>query len=368
MIPFGTRQSIDPNLPIVAAEGHHTCRMCGGGCRSYDVMLTEREAHRLDLDLWRPLLNAVPDDVPLVKLDEATRQYTLSKIDDRCVFLDTDNLCIIHKSSGAAAKPIACQLFPRQVVVAPDGLHLSLNVGCRRLVEMTDADDLPDFEEARRLLDSVQAVTTIGDNVPLTPTLTISYAEFTSRSAELLTILGSPAADWPTIWQNMRVAAALLLTIPNDAPADGLPGVAPFDALRRLIGISSSVRPTLMALYWRTEGWLGAIGEHGLRLPALDNLAAPPGFVAVVAQQYLDGDQAALHRTARTGWVALLMTIIGGLHGAAWRIEHAGERADHALNEALSDALDLTLSPAGQLALTEPNQIAFLRALSEISV
>ena len=229
MSTFSSRRAVDPTLELhVTTYSHHTCRLCGGGCRSYDVMLTEREARRLDLEMWRPLLNDIPEDAPLVLLDEATHQYTLNKVADRCVFLDTDNLCIIHKSAGMAAKPIACQFFPFQTVQAPDGLHVSLNVGCRRLVEMTDADDLPDTAAARRILSEVQSVVTIGETLPLTPDLTIDYAEFTAWQDRLIAILTVPETDWARTWERWQDAARLLLEIPADEPPTTLTDSACF--------------------------------------------------------------------------------------------------------------------------------------------
>ncbi len=367
MTPFSTRQAVDPDLQLhTASHSHHRCKLCGGGCRSYDIMLTEREARRLDLDMWRPLLNDVPDDVPLVILDEATHQYTLNKVDDRCVFLDTDNLCIVHKSAGMDAKPIACQFFPLQVVQAPDGIHVSLNVGCRRLVEMTDSDDAPDLDGARRLLSQVQAITTIGDTLPLTPDQQITYAEFLGWQTKLIDILTVPENDWRAVWERVRVAADLLLTIPA-APTEP-DRLALFRALHSLTINAPPVRHTLTALYRRSEKWLFAITnltpipspftERGVG----GEVNFPSKFIATVARQSLEGQQAALHRTARTGWVALLGSIVGGIYDAATRVD---QRPDHALNEAVSDAIDLFLSPAGQIALTEPNQQAFLLALRD---
>ncbi len=367
MTPFSTRTAVDPALELrVASHSRHTCKLCGGGCRSYDVMLTEREARRLDLAMWRPLLHDVPDDAPLVVLDEATHQYTLNKVNDRCVFLDTDELCIVHKSAGMDAKPIACQFFPLQAVQAPDGLHLSLNVGCRRLVEMTDADSVPDLDGARRLLSQVQAVTTIGETLPLAPDHEISYAEFSAWQAKLLGLLTVPESEWRHVWERLRAAADLLLIIPADALMPGTEPVALFQALHRLTVNTPPVRHTLTALYRRSEPWLTRLmtASAPFDAPIMDQLAAPPQFIAMVARQSLEGQQAALHRTARTGWVALLAALIGGLYGAVERIEQTDQRPDHALNEAISDATDLFLSPAGQIALTEPNQQAFLLALS----
>jgi len=57
--------------------------------------------------------------------------YILAKGEGtRCLFLDTDGLCIIHKKLGAEAKPSMCRLFP----YLPSATHvddrISVNFGC----------------------------------------------------------------------------------------------------------------------------------------------------------------------------------------------------------------------------------------------
>ena len=355
------------------SAAHHTCRMCAHSCANYDVMLTEQEAHRLSLGVWRPLLQDVPDDMPLVMLDGATGQYMLNKrADGRCVFLDVDNLCIIHKEAGPRVKPTACQFFPLHAVQAPDGIHISLNTGCRRLVEMSGGDAPLDAQDATRLLADVQAITTVQDALPLTPDITITYAEFVDWQARLLDVLTLRHADY---WPNLREAAALLLTMPADAPAPSVTWQTLFHDLDRLITRSTPQRPNATALFRRAHDWLPALTTPGARVAGLSGgitLPNSPTFCASIARQSLEGRQTALHRTARGGWVALLASITAGLLGSQWLVNQAADgtsdrRSDrnpgHMLNAVLSDALDLFFLPIGQIALTEPNQQAFLLAL-----
>jgi Fe-S-cluster containining protein len=359
-----TRTAFEATQPIhVAPHAHHTCRMCAGGCRSYDVLLTEQEARRMDSSWWRPLLNNVPDDAPLVILDSATNQYTLNRVEDRCVFLDTDNLCVVHKSAGVDAKPLACQIFPFHAVQTPDGLNLSLNVSCRRLVEMTDSDAPLDTVEAVRLLSQTQAVATLGETVALTPDIDLTYADYAIWKAQLIDILAQPAPNWAIVNDQMRTVAALLLMIPGtDTPTNGR---ALFRTLHTHIGQPMVIRSTLGAIYRRAEAWLDIVANGDtLYPPAIESSGAPSTFFAQIAGQWLAGDQVALHRTTRTGWTALLAAFIGGMYGALIRIEN-GQRPDIALNEATADAIDLWFSPAGQLALSEPHQQAFLQLLAQ---
>lgn len=360
MTTLTARKPIDLSLPMLPVPGsHHTCRLCGGGCRSYDVMLTEQEARRLSLDWWRPSLQGVPDDAPLVLLDPVTRQYALNKVEGRCVFLDSDNLCIVHKESGLRDKPLACQIFPFQAVQAPDGIHISLNVGCRRLVEMTDSDAPLDMDEAAYLLGGAQAVATLPESLALTSDSEITFDELGVYGATLQRYLTAPLP----FTECLTESAAYLMTIDADC-AITTSSRELFHALRRLCAGSPPVRSTLTHLYARSLPWLDALIESP------DLISEPPDwvtdFMRRVAIQQLSGYQFALHRTARTGMVALLAALVCAVFSYPVYAKDSA-RTDHALNEALSDAIDLFLAPAGQFALTEPNQQAFLFALAELS-
>src|SRR5258708_38059257 len=150
-------------------------------------MVTEQEDQRLSHSVWRQLLEDIPNDMPLVLFDTGTQQFKLNKRPDgRCVFLGSDNLCIIHKEAGMEVKPITCQFFPLHAVQAPDGVHISLNTGCRRLIEMNDNDAPLNGERAAELLAGVEAITTIGDTVPLTPDQMITDQEFREWQGKLL--------------------------------------------------------------------------------------------------------------------------------------------------------------------------------------
>ena len=56
---------------------------------------------------------------------------------------------------------------------------------------------------------------TIGETLPLTPDLTIDYAEFTAWQDRLIAILTVPETDWARTWERWKDAARLLLEIPR---------------------------------------------------------------------------------------------------------------------------------------------------------
>ena len=377
---FAQRRPVESGAQYhVSPSARHVCRLCSHSCRNYDVMVTEQEAQRLSHSVWRQLLEDIPNDMPLVLFDTGTQQFKLNKRPDgRCVFLGSDNLCIIHKEAGMEVKPITCQFFPLHAVQAPDGVHISLNTGCRRLIEMNDNDAPLNGERAAELLAGVEAITTIGDTLPLTPDQIITYQEFGEWQDKLLNSLTRPTyhlaerdlaifssspslfaergagGEVPSYWPNLRDAARLLLTIPADTPAPDVTWQTIFANLQSLVRQS-------------TLEWLPALTRPEASLTGGIALSGSAEFCAAIARQYLEGQQSALHRTARSGWVALLAAITAGLLGAQWLVEQQPDaNAAHILNSVLSGALDLFFTPIGQIALTEPNQQAFLLALASI--
>lgn len=350
MTTFTTRKPVDANLPIqTVPDSHHSCRLCANGCRSYDVMLTEQEARRLSLDWWRDLLEDVPDDVPLVLVDPATGHYMLNKVNNRCVFLGSDNLCIIHKESGMTVKPTACQFFPLQAVQTPTGMQVSLNVGCRRLIEMGASDAPLDTSEAVRLLGEVQSIITIPETVPLTPDRDITFDELQAlceQFAEFFT------QDLP-FFIRVSNAAHFLLGMQDTSPADQ-PRIL-FRDLQRLITNALAVRPTLAKTYAEAAQILPTVIAAPTLLTEIS--AEYQRYMVEVARQHLLGYQFASHRTVRTGFVALLAAF-------AYTMVSGRTETAHAFNETLSGAIDLFLSPIGALALTEPAQNAFLEEIA----
>jgi Fe-S-cluster containining protein len=352
MTTLTTRKPIDPTLPLnTVPDSHHNCRLCAHGCRRYDVLLTEQEARRLSLDWWRDLLEDVPADTPLVVLDAATGQYLLNKVDGRCVFLGSDNLCIIHKESGMQVKPTACQFFPLQAVQTPMGQQLSLNVGCRRLIEMGKQDAPLDTSEARRLLNEVQAVATIGETVPLTPDQDINFEELRGLCGQFSGMF-TANPDLPFA-EKLRQAAQFLLQLPGASPAADARAI--YQEMLRLIQNAPQVRQTLTKTYVDATNILPQVIATPDTFPEVS--ADFVRYLVEVTRQHVFGYQFALHRTVRTGLTALLAALVYALRSGR-------TTSAHEFNETLSSGIDLFFSPIGALALTEPAQQAFLMALA----
>ena len=97
----------------------HACRACGMCCHGHSVGLSGDEPERIrryaaELGLEDPI-----DDEGFLRFAEG-----------RCLFLDTDKLCRIHKKWGMEAKPHVCQVYPRRHVSTEAGIRFAIDPTC----------------------------------------------------------------------------------------------------------------------------------------------------------------------------------------------------------------------------------------------
>ena len=125
-------------LILAAPEGQrYSCSMCGWCCRWWRVEVTRAERDRLLAHDWaaeNPRLGGV-------RLFDEQRlpghfQPVIQTAHDlgQCVFLDDDNLCIIHKALGEDAKPATCRRFPLVIGYGGDGPMVGADYSCSAMV------------------------------------------------------------------------------------------------------------------------------------------------------------------------------------------------------------------------------------------
>ncbi len=99
-------------------EQCYKCISCGKCCKVWDIPVTAAEKERIEnLDL--PGFN--PEGRKLFIKIPKTKLFATAKNGDQCVFLDQDNLCVIHRHAGEAAKPLTCRLYPLDIHNWEDG-------------------------------------------------------------------------------------------------------------------------------------------------------------------------------------------------------------------------------------------------------
>lgn len=357
--PLDTRRSIR-----IAPGAHHTCRLCAHSCHNYTVVLSELEARRLALDDWRPLLHQVPNDLPLV--GRQGNHYILNKRSDGgCVFLGTDDLCVIHKQSSPETKPLACQMFPLQAVQAPDGVYLSLNSGCRRLIDQTETDPLLDEADARRMLSQAAGLISLDETIMLSPTTMILYEDFLRWQDQIEALIGREVSTFKEFWGRLQETARLILTIEPEAVTDpALEWQIMFRHIEAALRDDHNASVPRQMLVRRVLQWMPQLTQIGFPL-TLPQLEIPGGaaFCARVAEQFLAGRQVSFWETATGAWSGLVIGLAVGIMAAAFipfdpaRYPTPG----HVLNDTLADAMMLMGLPSA--AVSSELQRAFLRAL-----
>jgi len=116
--------------PAILDVQKYSCSCCGQGCRSFLVPVNVQERRGIEaLQDWREKLGVTRLFVKHRAAGAA--EYGLAKrADGSCVFLDGDNLCIIHKLHGLKAKPLACQLYPFVLSPVENRLQVGLRFDC----------------------------------------------------------------------------------------------------------------------------------------------------------------------------------------------------------------------------------------------
>lgn len=118
-------------LPTVQNWDCHGCSDC---CRTYAVGVSEAERARIEGQKWDedPALKGV---LPVV-YDPSLGGYRMNHTaDGACVLLGPDNRCRIHAKFGAAAKPMACRVYPFVFVPMGDHWRVGIRFSCPSAAE-----------------------------------------------------------------------------------------------------------------------------------------------------------------------------------------------------------------------------------------
>ncbi len=110
-------------------EQFFTCKNCGKCCGIWEVPITQEEKDRLEA-LSLPDID-FKEDRFFAKDRKHKTLYTIRKKDGHCVFLDSDKLCVIHRKYGEKVKPLACRIYPFDIINWEDDVtSASLRYDC----------------------------------------------------------------------------------------------------------------------------------------------------------------------------------------------------------------------------------------------
>jgi Fe-S-cluster containining protein len=125
-------QRLDPYV-------RYTCTCCGLCCRQpWRVVLEPDKLTAIASHDWSRYPRLAGCTFYREVQGRGGKQIELAKADDgHCIFLDDDNLCIIHKELGEQAKPTACLQLPFFPGRMWDADYVSASYGCRAVQEQT---------------------------------------------------------------------------------------------------------------------------------------------------------------------------------------------------------------------------------------
>jgi len=122
----------------------YSCNNCVHCCKSALVPITQQEREKIEKQQdWRAELGV--DELFIKHRATGDWGWALAKrSNSSCVFLDKDNLCLIHKKRGLRAKPIACKLYPFVLNPFDDSIRVGLRFDCPTVCR-SEGQDLSDY-------------------------------------------------------------------------------------------------------------------------------------------------------------------------------------------------------------------------------
>ncbi len=105
-------------------EQTFTCSNCGFCCSNFEVAVNSAEIKTVEKNRYP---GVDPKKVECFKHLKGDFSVIAKDENQKCVFMDEEGLCVIHKYKGTKIKPLACRLFPFSVHCWADG-HISADL------------------------------------------------------------------------------------------------------------------------------------------------------------------------------------------------------------------------------------------------
>ncbi len=182
--------------PEIREAQFYRCLNCGRGCRSFLVPVKQKEKESILKQRDWPAELGTDNLFVKSKLAGPSQLGLQKRANGDCVFLDENNLCLIHKHHGLAAKPIACQLFPFVLTPFAGELRVGLRFDCPGVCQSDGPALSSNMKDLHRLAQAI--VPEGGANVDppeLKPKVKISADYFNAVNETLIQIAASNTVD-----------------------------------------------------------------------------------------------------------------------------------------------------------------------------
>ena len=278
------------DVPQRALPGtEHTCEGCGRSCEGHLVgPLPISEAQRV-ADLFDALAEQVPrlqGRQPLARYPQRDGIF-LPLQEGRCLYLDPDRRCAIHRHFGAEAKPSICRMFPYTRIFTEDGLRVGVSGACYRHhahMQRSLGEPGPPIQLDGELATLPQVTDTIAPflSPPLTratPELTAARERVEALERRLLTLLG--VADG-TIAQLVAALLDAPTTEAHQRPTAQAPPRAVGQGRRALASLHEEfeVEGSFMGFMMGQDDPEGLAGAYQRFAAALEGVAAQQALPA----------------------------------------------------------------------------------------
>ncbi len=196
------------------------CHSCGDCCRSYAVPVTADERARIEGQGWdkQPDLAGVPLFAP-----RGGETYLAHRPDGACVFLGADDKCRIHARHGAAAKPLACRIYPFMLVPAGDHWNLGVRMACPSAADDKGGALSGHLREAREFAAALEARTSGAEGAPppaLYGSQSVPWADVGRIAAVVSRALADPLDPFERRWRKVLFVVSMLRKATFDGGED----------------------------------------------------------------------------------------------------------------------------------------------------
>ena len=219
------------HLQVLDESVRFSCGSCTRCCdQPWRTLIESDKAAALDAHDWSRYPQLTGTTLYTRPNQKSEELYELAKGDRlRCVFLDDDGLCIIHKELGPQAKPHMCRQFPYLPARTWIDDRISVNFGCPS-VQNTHGVTL---EEQRNEIDELVPRTTRDPNrdapVALNATIRLTQAENDAMFERALSLFDPKRDD--DLWTRFAELLVLLVGV-GEYKKNAEPGDDLLDSLR----------------------------------------------------------------------------------------------------------------------------------------
>ncbi|MBN9119665.1 MAG: YkgJ family cysteine cluster protein [Planctomycetes bacterium] len=236
------------------------CHSCGDCCRSYAVPVTAEERARIEGQGW-----GQQPDLQNVALftHRGGDTHLAHRPDGACVFLGPDNRCRIHAAHGAAAKPLACRIYPFLLVPAGDHWNLGLRMACPSAAENKGRPLSDHLREAREFAAALEADNAKGAEgappPPLYGSQVVPWGDVGRIALAVSRVLADGPDPFERRWRKVLFVVAMLRKATFDGGGDKKKAVTGerLSEMLRVLGMAADEEEPKVAAEVAKPGWAG---------------------------------------------------------------------------------------------------------------